>query len=556
MTRRRLTLTLLVLAVLAVTPSTAAAANTRVIPHFGTGDIDATPQGYTTNGRQALAIAERTKAARDIKRRYPGLRIVIFARNNLWAVDYITGEKTRLEVNLTPAGRVNHIWTGVAAFAYYARGGYGGLLRNPLVFLPFGLLFLLPFFDPKRPFRMLHLDMLVLLLGFGASFDLFSNAHGEAGILLVYPVLIYLLARMLMIGFGKTKSAGRVVPLVPTAILVIGIVVMTGARIGLNIAQDDVIDVGYASVQGADRVTHRLPLYVDNENHYDTYGPLTYVAYVPFELIFPTNGTWDSLPAAHAATIFFDLMTMLGLFLLGRRWRAGPEGTRLGLGLAWAWAAFPFTLWNVLENTNDGLVAMLLVYTLLALGSPSARGALVGAATAAKFMPGVLLPLIAVGAVGERRSWRDAARSAATAGGIFAFAVLVYLPSGGVNEFWNCTLGFQLSREADFSLWGVTDYVPWTQNLVLVAALALAVFVAFFPRRRTALQVAALTGAVSIAIQIPAGHWAYAYIPWFAPAVFVAILAGLTQADKPDEPRREVEPDFPTHRFAADLTAR
>ena len=40
----------------------------------------------------------------------------------------------------------------------------------------------------------------------------------------------------------------------------------------------------------------------------------------------------------------FDLATIGGLFWLGRRLRAGTEGPRLGLMLAWLWAACPFTL--------------------------------------------------------------------------------------------------------------------------------------------------------------------------------------------------------------------
>ena len=50
------------------------------------------------------------------------------------------------------------------------------------------------------------------------------------------------------------------------------------------------MDVGYASVIGADRIAHKQDLYVDNEIHGDTYGPITYLAYVPFELLFPNDG--------------------------------------------------------------------------------------------------------------------------------------------------------------------------------------------------------------------------------------------------------------------------
>ena len=48
---------------------------------------------------------------------------------------------------------------------------------------------------------------------------------------------------------------------------------------------------------------------------------------MPFELALPWSGHWDNLPAAHAAAIFFDLATVAGLFVLGRRLRPGAEGT-------------------------------------------------------------------------------------------------------------------------------------------------------------------------------------------------------------------------------------
>ena len=128
-----------------------------------------------------------------------------------------------------------------------------------------------------------------------------------------------------------------------------------------------------------------------------------FLAYVPFELIFPWHGTWDSLPAAHAAAITFDLLTVAGLLLLGRRLREGREGRTLGIALAYAWAAFPYSAYVLQSNTNDGLVAMLLVYSLLALRTPALRGALLGLATAAKFFPVALAPLLAAG-TGDRRA--------------------------------------------------------------------------------------------------------------------------------------------------------
>ena len=112
------------------------------------------------------------------------------------------------------------------------------------------------------------------------------------------------------------------------------------------------IDVGYAGVIGADKLIHGVALYGHwpHDNMYgDTYGPVSYFAYVPFRLIFGWSGTWDSLPAAHAAAIFFDLLTLAGLYLLGRRIR----GQRSGVVLAYCWVAYPFTLFALNSNTND-----------------------------------------------------------------------------------------------------------------------------------------------------------------------------------------------------------
>ncbi len=82
---------------------------------------------------------------------------------------------------------------------------------------------------------------------------------------------------------------------------------------------------------GANKVLHDQKLYggwpADNPQG-DTYGPFNYYAYVPFTAAFGWSGVWDNLPAAHAAAIAFDLLTMLGLFLLGRSIRGPTLGSR------------------------------------------------------------------------------------------------------------------------------------------------------------------------------------------------------------------------------------
>ena len=85
----------------------------------------------------------------------------------------------------------------------------------------------------------------------------------------------------------------------------------------------------------------------------DTYGPAVYVAYVPFVAILGWSGLWDDLPAAHVAASAFDLAAILGLFVAG--WRLA-SARRLGVLLAFGWAANPFTLYALNLNTNDALV--------------------------------------------------------------------------------------------------------------------------------------------------------------------------------------------------------
>ena len=101
---------------------------------------------------------------------------------------------------------------------------------------------------------------------------------------------------------------------------------------------------------------------------------------MPFELVFPWDGTWDSVPAAHAAAITFDLLTIVGLMLLGTTLRPGRGGRELGLALAFARAAYPFSLLALQENTNDLMVAAFLVLALAALRSAPGRGILLGLA--------------------------------------------------------------------------------------------------------------------------------------------------------------------------------
>ena len=238
-------------------------------------------------------------------------------------------------------------------------GAFGRKLNAPYVWIPLCLL-VAPFFDLRRPFRLLHLDLLVML-ALGVSHFFFNR--GEIRLApLVYPVLLYLLARMLVAGFRGRERAGSLLPHMPLVALAVLLVFVAAFRIGLNVADSNVIDVGYAGVIGADRIVDGDELYgdglPDDVERGDTYGLVNYLLYVPFEQALRWSGRWDDLPPPTAPAIAFDLLVIGGLFsLLGRRLRSGREGFALGLALAYAWTAYPYTSFVLETNPNDSLIA-------------------------------------------------------------------------------------------------------------------------------------------------------------------------------------------------------
>ena len=414
--------------------------------------------------------------------------------------------------------RVLEAWTGVQVEWPMARGypgQFGRAVNAPWVWIGLCLLFVLPFARP--PLRLLHLDLAVLL-AFSVSYAFFGAANLDVSVPSAYPLLGYLLVRMVMVA--------RRPPAPPRLLVGPGFLLLAGAfllafRVALNVVDGNVIDVGYASVIGADRLAGGHDLYgafpPDNE-HGDTYGPAAYAAYVPFELLFPwTSGTWDDLPAAHAASVAFDLGCALLLWLLGRRLRDGA----LGLLLAYLWLAFPFTLMVANSGANDALVPLLVLGALLAAARPAARGALVALAGLTKFAPLALAPLFAAY---RPRRWTYAAA--------FAAVVVLALAPFDLSILWDRTLGFQQQRDSPFSVWGLYALPDGLQLAAQLLAAAFAVGVAFL-RPATVPALAALAAAVLIALQLAVDHWFYLYVVWFAPLTWVALLAGSARSSPP-----------------------
>jgi hypothetical protein len=439
-----------------------------------------------------------------------------------WEVAYFAADKEVALVIVDPdTGLVRESWTGYQVAWKMARGysgAFGHKLNAPYVFLPLCAIFLLGLIDWRRRWRIANLDLLALL-GFGVSNFFFNRAEIGVSVPLQYIPLLYLFGRALWIGLSGRGEGIR--PYWSASWLLIAALFLVGFRVGLNMADSGVIDVGYAGVVGADRISHGEPIYgsfPEDVAQGDTYGPVNYLAYVPFERIWPWSGSWDDLPAAHGAAVFFDLATFALLIFLGRRIRPGPEGNKLAATLAFGWAAYPYTAFALLSNSNDTLVAMLLVATLLALARPVVRGITAALATFAKFAPVILVPMLAT--YGEKR-WRFAAAFGATTTAVMLWPAL----DPGLHTFYDRTIAYQGGRNSPFSIWGQVPALEPLRVAVLIGVAGLALLFAIHSKDKKLFQVAALGAALLIGVQLTMHHWFYLYIVWFYPFLLVAMAS-------------------------------
>jgi hypothetical protein len=460
------------------------------------------------------------------------------------------------------SGEVLEAWTGPQVSWTMARGrdgAFGRKLNDPEIWFGFCALFLVGLIGWRQLRRIENLDLLVLV-SFSASLWFFNRGEIFTSVPLAYPPLVYLLARMLWVARQRRQVgvAGRV--LWPTWLLIAVAALTIGFRVGLNLEQSNVIDVGYAGVIGAHRIVEesRSPYgnfptrqgeecgepdadgnvrdrIQDNgrcessNERGDTYGPVTYLAYAPGVLALGWSGLWDSLPAAHFTALVADLLAIFGLILIG--WRYGRA--RLAAIFAFAWAAFPFTQYVSSTNANDALVPAFLILAFWAATSAPARGLFVGLAAWTKFAPLVVAPLWAGYPNGV--SLRRLRSPALYVGGFLAatalgFWVLLLEPNLGtaIRDFWERTLDWQIGRGSPFSLWDWGRYRYWDLGVLQLALQVVvvlgAVVAAFLPRRRSLVSLAALTAALLIGLELTMTHWFYLYIVWFFPFVLLALF--------------------------------
>jgi hypothetical protein len=525
--------------------------------------------GHLTK-QQALRIFERDPQVAGWLARYPvkgrSDEETFSTATNEWTVKIWWGAAGEIAQGtvLEPSGTVTEVWTGPQVAWGMARGipgAFGGTaINNPWIWGAFCLVFLLGLGDLRRPFSLRNLDLLFLLSP-TASLWYFNHGDVFTSVPLFYPCLVWVVLRGIWIGATNRGTPGA--PRWPVWVLLAATVFLAGFRVGLNVEKSNVIDVGYSGVIGAERIVSgqapwgNFPVEQLPSGKYlkacgrpdssgdirdriqtngrcesanpqgDTYGPTAYEAYIPGYLFLRWSGKWDSLPAVHFTAIAFDLLTLLGLWLVGLRF----GGPRLGAVLAFAWAAYPFTQYASMSNTNDAIMPCLLVWAFWLISRPVARGVLAAASAWTKFASLVVAPLwLAYG------GWKVSRRFAGgfVAGTLAVFSILLLDPHP-IHEavvFWHRTFGYQIGRDAPWSLWDWRQYharglpdLHVVQRVLQVVLVVGALVVALVPRRKSPLQLVALTAALLAGFEMVQTYWLYTYIPWFYPFAALALLA-------------------------------
>ena len=304
-------------------------------------------------------------------------------------------------------------------------GQFGHMLNAPYVWIPLCAIFLLGLLDWRRPWRIAHLDLLVLLAVRRLARLLQPRRDRGLGAARL-PGARSTCWRACSVARLPRRRHRPAPALRPSTWLAIAARLpdrLPGRRSTRRLGRDR------RRLRGGDRAPTGSP--TASRSTARASSPTTTASATPTgrstttptcrsSWRCPGAASWDDLPAAHAAAIFFDLAAFAGLFLLGLRLRprrAGPRArgdrspspgppTRTPPSRC---SRTPTTRWS--PRCSSG--------RWCSFARPLARGALLALAAVAKFAPLALAPLYVAGDRGllERRRERSgsavSARSAA-----------------------------------------------------------------------------------------------------------------------------------------------
>jgi hypothetical protein len=293
-----------------------------------------------------------------------------------------------------------------------------------------------------------------------------------------------------------------------------------------------------------------------------TYGPLLYVAHMPFQLLL--GPPWNSadmpprhpdyvIPSEYATKLTclaFQLLALYALIELGRRY--ANENT--GLAIAIIYAGSPY----VLGLGSDTALATGLPYishiaptamvllALLYLDRPVVSGLMLAGAVGVLFWPLFLFPVFFGWYVWQQRAdtWRFLAGFAG-AGAAIAIMVIYFTGSIGDQGPLDLLLTSTLEHQegvgqleyggSKFSFWGnhpalaafwqqpvIGDTSIFKPSFMLFAGLSALAF--FLVRGKDRVQFALLIALVASAIQLWKTHAGGTYVEWYLPFLLIGIF--------------------------------
>ena len=196
-----------------------------------------------------------------------------------------------------------------------------------------------------------------------------------------------------------------------------------------------------------------------------------------------------------------------------------------------------------LEHERRDLPPLFLIWGFWLVTSPRGpRRAAVALAGWTKFAPLLVAPLWAVVSRAARRADARCFVAGFLAATLAAFSILLLEPSPlhAARVFWDRTLGWQIGRDSPFSIWDWRQYHAGPPRPAPAPARARgrcssrgAVASCFVPRRKSPLQLAALTAALLLGFELVLTHWFYLYLPWFFPFAAFAVLAPVAEPSGP-----------------------
>ena len=311
---------------------------------------------------QILAIVERYPKVRDWLVRYPRHDRIdeedYDSATTQWTVKIWQGRAGQIVQAKVddPSGVVITAYTGRRSHGGWRAahpGAFGGKwINDRRVWGGFCLVFLLGLADLRRPFSLRNLDLLMLLSP-TASLYFFNHGDVFTSVPLFYPALLWVVVRGVWI--GATGRATNVRALWPAWVLLAATCFLGGFKIMLNVEASNVIDVGYSGVIGAQRIVHgeapwgNFPIEGDLKAcgpadasgetreriqtngrcesanpQGDTYGPVAYESYIPGTASSAGAGSGTRSRRRTSPPIAFDLLCILGLWLVGRALRRHP----------------------------------------------------------------------------------------------------------------------------------------------------------------------------------------------------------------------------------------